>query len=40
MPEIFKFFPANISELINNNISNNFHDLEEIRIRVRKAYYS
>lgn len=40
MQDFLNFFPSNISELIYNNISNNFQSLEEIRIRVRKTAYS
>ena len=40
MLEILNFFPSNISELIYNNISNGFQNLEEIRVRVRKTHYS
>ena len=39
MKEILNFFPSNISELIYNNIYNDFQELEEIRIRIRKTYY-
>lgn len=39
MSEILDFFPKNISELMYNNISNDFQNLEEIRVRVRKTYY-
>ena len=40
MLDILNFFPSNISELIYNNVSNDFQNLEEIRIRVRKTAYS
>ncbi len=40
MQEILNFFPNKISDLIYNKISYNYQELEEIRIRVRKADYT
>ena len=36
MFEILNFFPKHISEILNENIKENFKELEEIRIRVDK----
>lgn len=36
MSNILNFFPRNIANLI---LQNNLDGLEEIRVRVRKAYY-
>ena len=39
MLEIFNFFPINISNLLYQNSLNESQNLEEIRMRVRKAHY-